>query len=221
MEAWIGSAVVAVVISSLVTIAGWYATHRSERMLEAARRQERIQDIQTALLADIRSTNHRFQEVDLDTHLEQVTALIEKSDGFTPFVPGEPGSLLWTSIVPEVHILPNEVIDPVVLFFSQLESIRQFVEDLRSERFEHLESSRKVLMFQDYVRMMKYLVQLGNDAERTLSRSLEAAALASSSAGDRSSQSEASAPASESHSRMASPSSSRASNIGSGKPKSK
>jgi hypothetical protein len=38
VEAWIGSAVVAFVISSLVTILGWYATHRSERMLEVARR---------------------------------------------------------------------------------------------------------------------------------------------------------------------------------------
>jgi len=72
MEGWIGSAVVAVVISSLVTVAGWYATHRSERMLEAARRQERIQDIQTALLADIRSTSHRFRQIDLDQHLTDI-----------------------------------------------------------------------------------------------------------------------------------------------------
>jgi hypothetical protein len=187
MEAWIGSAVIAVVISSLVTIAGWYATHRSERMLETARRQERIQDIQTALLADIRSTNHRFQEVDLDAHLEQVTALIEQSSGFTPFVPREPGSLLWDSIVPEVHILPNEVIEPVVLFFSQLETIRYFVEDLRSDQFAILKSERKVAMFQDYVRMMKYLVQLAEEADRQLSRSLGIGSAVSNSVAGRSS----------------------------------
>jgi hypothetical protein len=175
MEAWIGSAVVAVVISSLVTILGWYATHRSERMMEVARRQERIQDIQTALLADIRSTNHRFQEVDLDEHLRQVVALIEhgdERDRYTPFVPKEPGSLLWSSIAQEVHILPNEVIEPVVIFFSQLETIRYFVEDLRSDQFATLESGRKIAMFQDYVRMMKYLVQLAEEADRRLSGSL-------------------------------------------------
>ena len=175
MEAWIGSAVVAVVISSLVTIAGWYATHRSERMLEVARRQERIQDIQTALLADIRSTAHRFEVVDTDRRLAREVALIEgaqEDQGYTPFVPREPGSLLWHSIAQEVHILSNEVIDPVVLFFSQLETIRYFVEDLRSEQFARLEPARKVAMLQDYVGMAKYLVLLAAEAERALAHSL-------------------------------------------------
>ena len=175
MEAWIGSAVVAVVISSLVTILGWYATHRSERMLEVARRQERIQDIQTALLADIRSTSYRFEVVDSDRHLEEVVSLIESAPDdrpYTPFVPREPGSLLWPSIVQEVHILPNEVIDPVILFFSQLETIRNFVEDMRSDRFVMLEPARKAAMYRDYVRMVKFLVLLAGKAEGALARSL-------------------------------------------------
>jgi len=172
VEAWIGSAVVAFVISSLVTILGWYATHRSERLLEVARRQERIQDIQTALLADIRSTSYRFEVVDSDRHLDEVVALIEETPGYTPFVPREPGSLLWSSIAQEVHILPNEVIDPVILFFSQLETIRYFVEDLRSEQFSNLESARKAAMYRDYVRMVKFLVLLAEKAEGALARSL-------------------------------------------------
>jgi len=175
VEAWIGSAVVAVVISSLVTIAGWYATHRSERMLEVARRQERIQDIQTALLADIRSTAHRFQFADPDRRLAEVLMLIESAPddpSYAPFVPREPGSLLWPSIAQEVHILPTEVIDTVVLFFSQLETIRYFVDDLRSEQYARLEPARKLAMLQDYVRMIKYLVLLADQAERALAQSL-------------------------------------------------
>jgi hypothetical protein len=175
MEAWIGSAVVAVVISSLVTIAGWYATHRSERMLEAARRQERIQDIQTALLADIRSTSHRFRQIDLDRHsADMIARIVDAPAGqdYTPFVPREPGSLLWPSTAQEIHILPNDVIDPVVLFFSQLETVRQFVDDLRGDRFVALDRTRKVAMYEDYVGMMKYLVLLADDADRALCRSL-------------------------------------------------
>ena len=178
MEAWIGSAVIAVVISSIVTIAGWYATHRSERMLEVARRQEKIQDYQTALLADIRSTGHRFRQIDLDSHLAEMLAQIEgapEGHDYTPFVPGEPGSLLWSSVAHEVHILPNDVIEPVVLFFSQLETIRYFVEDLRSERYTALDKARKAAMYGDYVRMMKYLVQLVDSAQSALERSLEIA----------------------------------------------
>jgi hypothetical protein len=175
VEALIQSAVIAVVISSLVTIAGWYATHRSERMLEAARRQERIQDIQTAVLADIRSTGHRFRQFDLDRHLAEIVAQIEgapEGRDYTPFVPREPGSLLWPSVAHEVHILPNDVIEPVVLFFSQLETVRCFVDDLRSDRYAAVSRVHKAEMYDDYVRMMKYLVQLADDAQRALERSL-------------------------------------------------
>ena len=186
METLVQSAVVAVIISSVVTIAGWYATHQSERKLEAARRRERIQDIQTALLADIRSTSNRFQIVDPDLHLERVATLIRSAPGdggFTPFVPREPGSLLWSSVAAEVHILPTDVIEPVVLFFSQLETIRYFVDDLRSDRYVQLEPARKIAMFQDYVRMSKYLVQLAKDADTALSRSLGLAPISSSGEG--------------------------------------
>jgi len=194
VEGWIESAVIAVVISSLVTVAGWYATHRSERVLEAARRRERVQDIQTALLADIRSTTNRFQVADPDQHLERVVALFRSAspDGsYTPFVPREPGSLLWSSIAAEVHILPTDVIEPVVLFFSQLETIRFFVDDLRSERYAELEQARKIAMFEDYVKMSKYLVHLGREADTALSRSLGVTPV-SSSGGVRSSPSAAS-----------------------------
>ena len=195
MEAWIQSAVIAVVISSLVTIAGWYAAHRSERLLETARRQEKIQDFQTAILADIRSTSHRFEQIDLDRHLEEMVTQIESAPegrDYTPFVPREPGSLLWPSISQEVHILPNEVIDPVVLFFSQLETVRHFVDDIRGDRFAALERARKIVIYQDYVRMMKYLVLLADDADRALSRSLGIRPPVSSQASDQSSPSEAS-----------------------------
>jgi len=195
VEAWIGSAVIAVVISSLVTIAGWFVAHGSERRLEVARRLEKIQDFQTALLADIRSTNYRFAGVDYDGHFDEVSGLIERAphdEPYTPFVPREPGSLLWPSVAGEVHILPNEVIDAVVVYFSQLETIRLFVEDLRTDRFVGLEPDRKVEMYRDYIRMTKYLILLAEEAERTLSRSLGIAPLVNNSAVAQSSRSGAS-----------------------------
>jgi hypothetical protein len=183
MEGWIESAVIAVVISSLVTVAGWFVAHGSERRLEAARRQEKIQDYQTALLADIRSTGFRFSSVDYDRHLDEVTARIEHApddDPYTPFVPREPGSLLWPSIAQEVHILPTEVIDRVVLFFSQLETIRNFVDDLRSEQFAGLEKSRKAAMYRDYVRMCRVASQQAAEAQAALRAGLGLAPLNSS-----------------------------------------
>ncbi len=195
MAGWVESALIAVVISSLVTVAGWFITLRHERVREAERRRERIEDIQTALLADIRSSKHRFSGTDLDQHLAQVEALISgasRESAYTPFVPREPGSLLWASIAGEVHILPNEVIDAVVIYFSQLESIRLFVDDLRTDRFASLEQDRKISMYRDYIRMTKYLVDLAAEAERVLALSLQIQLPINSRASGRSDQSGAS-----------------------------
>ena len=183
MEGWVQSAVIAVVISSLVTVAGWYISLRHERRREAERREERIWDYQTALLADIRSTSSQFSTVDLDRHLDEVVALIEgapENRPYTPFVPRAPGSLIWASIAQEVHILPTEVIDAVVLFFSQLETIRNFVEDLRSEQFTRLEKSRKVAMYRDYIRMWGLAAKQAIEAQESLRRALGLPALSSS-----------------------------------------
>jgi hypothetical protein len=168
---WVESAFIAAVISSLVTVAGWYISVRHERRREAERREERIWDYQTALLADIRSTASRFASIDFDRHLQQVVVLIESAPEehpYTPFVPREPGSLMWPLIAQEVHILPTDVIDSVVLFFSQLETIRHFVDDLRSEQFAQLERARKIAMYRDYVRMCQFALRLAMEAQETL-----------------------------------------------------
>jgi hypothetical protein len=196
MAGWVESAVIAVVISSFVTVAGWFVAHGSERRLEAARRQEKIQDFQTALLADIRGTASRFANFDYDAHLDQVLALIESAPfdrPYSPFVPREPGSLIWPSIAGEVHILPNEVIDAIVVYFSQLETIRLFVEDLRTDLFGDLEPYRKAEMYRDCTRMSKYLIVLAEEAELTLARSLGLSPPISSSISGPSSRSGASA----------------------------
>ena len=140
METLVQSAVVAVIISSLVTIAGWYATHQSERRLEAARRRERIQDIQTALLADICSTSNRFQAVDPDQHLAQVVTLLRSA-------PADPGSRRSFNASRAAScgrrsqrtFIRTDVIESVVLFFSEVETIRFFVDGLRSDWYAQLE----------------------------------------------------------------------------------
>lgn len=182
-----------------MTIAGWYISLRHERRREAERREERIWDYQTALLADIRSTSSQFASIDLDRHVEEVTELIESASEdrpYTPFVPRAPGSLIWPSISQEVHILPTEVIDPVVLFFSQLETIRNFVDDLRSDQFARLEKARKIAMYRDYIRMWRLASWQATEAQRALRSALGLSPL-NSSEQVRSGPQSASAPAGE------------------------
>ncbi|WP_026380907.1 hypothetical protein [Afifella pfennigii] len=171
VELLIGPAIVAAFISALVTIVSWIVSNRRERRLEAERRAERVRDVQSALLADIRSYRHRYFDTDLDAHLAKVVGQMQaatQEQPFTPFVPRENRSLVWASVARDVHILPIGVIDPVVLFFSQIETISALIEDLRSDRYWSLDAPRREAMYRDYILLRKYSVQLAEDAERAL-----------------------------------------------------
>ncbi|WP_029353919.1 hypothetical protein [Bosea sp. 117] len=191
MQSWIGPAIIAAVISSLVTVIGWWFNHRHEHRTQVARRQERIRDVQTALRAEIRSHRRRL------LLFEQATALKEAvGDGpaFTPFVPSEVRSFLFEAVVTDIPILPVAVIDPVVIYYRQVHALTQFAEDLRADRFASLEWPRKAAMHADYIAMGIYAGTLADEAISAIDAALARAAL-SSSASDRSVRKSASEPA--------------------------
>ncbi|MPT24813.1 MAG: hypothetical protein E2577_18590 [Starkeya sp.] len=186
MNAWIGPAIVAAVISSLVTIIGWWLNHRHEQNREAARRQERIRDVQTALRAEIRSHRHRLRLFDEATRFDEVEhGPDSRRAEFTPFVPREVNSFVFEAIVKDIPILPTEVIDPVIVYYRQVQALAQFAEDLRGDRFATLEWSRKAAMHADYIAMGKYAGALADAAMDALDVTL-ARGVFSSSAGGRS-----------------------------------
>lgn len=168
MEALIGPAIVAAAIAALVSAIGWYVTHKQAEIMEKKRRDERIRDVQTALRAEIRSFYFRFEGLDLDTYADGITRKILSSDGngesFTPFIPKEPASLIFLAITREVHILPQETIDPIVLFYIQMDTIASFADDLRSESFARMSQARKAEMYNDYVSLLRLARQRAYEA---------------------------------------------------------
>jgi hypothetical protein len=162
ISAWVGPAIVAAVISAIVTAFGWYASHASARRLEAARRSERIQDVQTALRAEIRSQRQRLRL--FAEQQEKSGDAASEEPGFTPFVPREAASFVFDAIVSEIHILPTEVIDPVVYYYRQIASLALFAEDLRSDRYASLPADRKAAMAADYIRMGVFAIELADKA---------------------------------------------------------
>ena len=171
-SAWIGSAVVAALISGIITAMGWYASHASSRRLEAARRLERIEDFQTALRAEIRSHRQQLllfaQAGMVDKVVKRIEDTVNSSSPFTPFIPRDVRSFVFDEVVREIHILPTEVIDPIVYYSRQVEALRLFGEDLRSDRFDRLEPARKVEMYKDYVPMGAYALELATDAVKAI-----------------------------------------------------
>ena len=165
---WIGPAIVAAVIAGLINALGWFVTFRQARRLEQQRRSEKVTDIQSALLAEIRSDLQNLAMIDAD---RQVSALRERLSGsaalgslYTPFVPRDSGAPIFSAIVGEISILPTAVIDPAVLYYKQKEAISHFTEDLRGDRFEKLPADRKLEMMEDYLGMKTYAAALARDA---------------------------------------------------------
>jgi len=164
-------------VGLLGVVLGVILSNSAVRLLDAMRRRERVRDVQTALRAEIRSDLNRLGSIDRVEHLDAVIERIEGSEltpqSYTPFVPRESDSVVFDAIASEIHLLPTETVDAVVLYFKQVKTIAQFVEDLRGNRFQTLEVDRKVSMYQDYFDMLTYSGQLAEEAISALDKALE------------------------------------------------
>ncbi|MCE7026734.1 hypothetical protein [Jiella avicenniae] len=172
MGSWLGPAVTAAFISSLIAALGWYVSFRTARGAESRRRDERVRDVQTAILAEIRSAVHHLRQYERSEILEGVRRRTQESPTYVPFIATEPSSPLYRSIAGEISILPNAVIDAVVLFYRQQEVIAYFADDLRGDRFAAMPGEEKIRMIEDYLALRDYAAALGQDAVQALETSL-------------------------------------------------
>jgi hypothetical protein len=158
-------ALVGILLSNVLTV-----------LLDLRRRHERVIDVQTSLRAEIRSHWRRLGPMDLEARAAAIVAKIreeaEKRSSFTPFIPREDDNVVFENVASEIHILPNDVIDAVVLYYSQLNTISRFVEDLRSDTFATLEPERKIEMYRDYIAMKGQARDFAEEAIRALDVSL-------------------------------------------------
>lgn len=172
-ELLVGPAIVAAIVSATVTVAGWYVQWWSNRNLEAERRREKVTDIQTALLAEIRSKAHHLAQYELmDVPSSVSSKLTKRGTLYNPFVPREAGSPVFTAVTKEISILPTEVIDPVILFYTQMEAVSHFADDLRSDRFLALEKDQKLTMLSDYLQLKVHAGKLATTAVNSIETSL-------------------------------------------------
>ena len=160
------------VVGILGVVFGILLSNAATVVLDLRRRRERIKDVQTSLRAEMRSHWHRLDPQDLRDRagviVMRMQEAAEKGEAFTPLIPREDQASIFDAMVRELHILPNDVIDPVVLYYTHLKSISHFVDDLRSDRFATLEASRKVEMYQDYILMKEQAHGLATEAIRAV-----------------------------------------------------
>jgi hypothetical protein len=153
MDAWVGPAIVAAIISGLVSLLVVQLNFRTERKSERLRRQEKIRDFQIALRAEIRGELRNLATYDIAALLADVRARYEAEPGYSVSVPRLAKHLVFEALVAEIHVLPEQIIDPVVLYARQRQVIESLVEDMRSPQFGTLSRERQLAMYEDYLRM--------------------------------------------------------------------
>lgn len=103
-----------------------------------------------------------------------VCARLELEPAYVPFISKEAGSPLFQAVAAEISILPNIVIDQVVLFYRQQEVVSHFADDLRGDRFTALPTAQKMAMVRDYLALRDFAETLGTEAENAMHSSLSA-----------------------------------------------
>ena len=134
--------------------------------------------MQIAVAAEIRAYVAALERDDLDAFGAAMAArILEAGEGegaFVPFIPAERNDTVFRALLPEVQVLPEGVIDSVVLYYQQITAIGALIEDMRSDRFAALEARRRADVYESYVSMKREALRMGRAALEDLGRSLEA-----------------------------------------------
>ncbi len=171
-QGWIGPAIIAAFIGAAVSVGGWFVNSQRERARESRLRRERMRDVQSALAAEILPYMDALELFDLTDHLSRTVDRMRADEGFVPLVPTERNDTVFRAILPDIHILPEPVIRPVVRYYSQLFAIEAIIGDLRSEAFRALSAERREAIYADYISMKIQALKLGRAAVESIEASL-------------------------------------------------
>jgi hypothetical protein len=173
-ELWIGPAIVAAVISGVISLAGWILSGRREIARERRLRRERRDDVQTALRAEIQHYVDILSNPDFDLNetWEVVVSEMEEDASYVPLIPSERNDTVFRAILQEIHVLPGPVIQPVVRYYNQVFAIDAMIADLRGNGFAGADQDQRIKMYTDYIALKLEALRQGRSAIDALTRSL-------------------------------------------------
>jgi hypothetical protein len=175
VEAWVGPVIIAALVSGLVSVFGWSVAYRQSLELEQRRRQEKIHDFLIALRAEIRGELKDLNDFNqTDEMLTRIRENYDRNKDYSVTVPSVTPHVVFEAIVSNIHILPEEVIDDVVLYHAQHNAIARLAEDTRVDRFRSLSPEYQMQMYEDYLNMRAYQHTLANDAVEKLQAAIAA-----------------------------------------------
>lgn len=174
MLEWVGPllnpTVVASLVAAAVAVLAWPVNDLLNRRRARGLRIERVNDVQRALLAEIRAhvVSLEMQRVDA----AEAQSLIQKlrEGGYIHPAAAEANDRIYSAILEEVHVLPHWVIDPVVTYYRQIAVMAAMARDV--QRQIEINPSRAADMFADYLEMTEAARDAGQEAMRLLIASI-------------------------------------------------
>lgn len=152
------------VIAGLFLAIGWWVVGWQNRRRDDRLRAERVRDVQRALFAEIRAYLAVLERDDVAVYGARIAARIVDEPGYFPVIPSERNDAIFNAIVGEIHMLPRDTVDPVVLYYSQLNAIVAMIADLRSIDLAKIGPERAASMYRDYIAMKVEAVEMGQTA---------------------------------------------------------
>lgn len=152
------------VIAGMFLAAGWWVVAWQSRKRDAKQRADRVRDVQRALFAEIRAYLAVLQRDQIEEYGAEIVHRIETERGYFPVIPTEHNDAIFHAIVGELHILPRDTVDPVVLYYSQLNAIGAMIADLRIIDPAKIGPGRAAAMYRDYISMKLGAIELGESA---------------------------------------------------------
>ena len=165
------AALVTALVGGGVVAAGWFWTHALSRRRDKLLRGERINDIQRALLAEIRAHVVALENQQLSPDEQQDLTRRVRQGGYIPALPTEANDRIFRAITAEVHLLPARVIDPVVIYYRLLAIMSSLAGDLRLMAVQ--DPARAADMFEDYLSLTDETLYSGRYAMVILSARLD------------------------------------------------
>ena len=132
-----------------------------------------MRDVQRALFAEIRAYLAVLQRDDVAAYGARIAERIISEPGYFPVIPSEKNDAIFNAIVGEIHVLPRDTVDPVVLYYSQLNAIVAMIADLRTLDLARIGPERAASMYRDYIAMKVEAMEMGYSALDAIRRNID------------------------------------------------
>jgi hypothetical protein len=154
----------AVIAGALVAV-GWLVNGWQNRRAATALRAEKLRDYHRALYAEIGANlANLWDPAQLEDYRDRMIGKMQADADFVPFIPIERHDAVFDALIAEIHILPRQTIDPIVLYYAQVKSVAALAADMRAPGFSRLSQDRRMAMYRDYIAMKVQLLAFGRYA---------------------------------------------------------